>query len=87
MNLIKQIKRNQKDFQELYKQGVISVNTNDTAQLTTELFMELTNKSYKIDKVEDSAYPYWLYAEIDGLEIFTILTEQEMDELKGGLDG
>ena len=87
MSLIEQIKRNQKDFQELYKQGVISVNTNGTAQLTTELFMKLTNKSYKIDKVENSAYPYWLYAEIDGLRVFTILSEREMDELMGDLDG
>jgi len=89
MSLIEQIKRNQKDFQELYKQGVIGVNINGTAQLTTELFMKLTNKSYKIliDKVENSAYRYWLYAEIDGLRVFTILSEREMDELMGDLDG
>lgn len=87
MNLIEQIKRNQKDFQELYKQGVISVDNNGAAHLTIELFMKLSNGDYKINKVEDSAYPYWIEAEIDGLEIFAILSEREMDELKGGLDG
>ena len=87
MNLIEQIRENQKELQKLKDQGVISVDNIGAAHLTIELFMKLSNGDYKINKVEDSAYPYWIEAEIDGLEIFAILTEREMDELKGGLDG
>ena len=87
MNLIEQIRENQKQLQKLKNQGVISVDNIGGAHLTIELFMKLTNGDYKVIKVEDSVYPYWIEAEIDGVEIFAILSEREMDKLKGGLYG
>ena len=87
MNLIEQIRENQKQLQELKDQGVISVDNIGGVHLTIELFMKLSNGDYKVIKVEDSLYPYWIETEIDGVEIFAILSEREMDKLKGGLYG
>ena len=86
MNLIEQIRENQKELQKLKDQGVISVDDGG-AHLTIELFMKLTNGDYKEYKLENSVYPYWIEAEIDGVKIFAILSEREMDKLKGGLYG
>lgn len=83
MELIRKIKQVREDFRELYDLGVIGVSPHTPAvQLTTELFFSLTEGKYTIEERISQDYPYYLHATVDGLRVFTILTEDEYKEVE-----
>ena len=79
MNLIERIKKHRKEYQDLYKKGVLGVGTGYGAHVNTRLFLSLSDGKYNVSRRDDSEYSYELSTVIDGLRVFAILTEKEYE--------
>lgn len=84
--LLYQIQKVQKTCERLYGIGVISphIPGTNTIHLTPKLFLDLAKNNYEIkERPGNTHYPYKLEAEINGLELFTLLSETEKNLLVG----
>lgn len=83
INLVKRIEKINKEFSQLYREGVIDLVTDGTVQVTTELFQRLA-KDYDVNIKDrgDGDYPMGLEVTVGYLKFFTILNVNEYLELK-----
>lgn len=84
--LINRLKELQKETTMLYDLGVISISSANAerAHLTIELFLELAGEDFNAEKLAMTDYPHKITKNIDGLDIFALLTEEEAEALKQG---
>ena len=83
INLVKRVEKINKEFAQLYREGVIDLVTDGTVQVTLELFQRLS-KDYDVNIKDrgDGDYPIGLEVIIGYLKFFTILDVDEYMEMK-----
>lgn len=78
IDLIERIEVNRKEFNKLYKEGVIGYSSMGV-QVSDKLFTKLS-EGYEIEisDWDDSEYPYLLEVVVGCIEVFTIMTLEEI---------
>ena len=82
ISLVKRVEKINKEFAQLYREGVIDLVTDGTVQVTLELFQRLS-KDYDVNIKDrgDGEYPIGLEVTVGYLKFFTILSVDEYMEL------
>ena len=82
INLVKRVEKINKEFAQLYREGVIDLVTDGTVQVTLELFQRLSKDcDVNIKDRGDGEYPIGLEVTVGYLKFFTILSVDEYMEL------